>query len=98
MVLWLCVCRKNCLLCVLNVRGGERLGVSGSASVSANLFGCVRTAVLPRTLNLFLYIVAHAEWSAFSPDYVPCAISHFRPRMRLTNKLSVLKVTPCQVR
>jgi len=95
-VLGLRVCRKNC---VLDVRDGERLGVSGSASVSAVLFGCVRTAVLPRTLNLRLYIAAHAEWSAFPPpDYVPCTMSLFRPRMRPTNKLSVLKVTPCQVR
>jgi hypothetical protein len=100
-VLWLCVCveRIACFACLMSVRDGERLGVSGNASVSAVLFGCVCMAVLPRTLNLLLYIAAHAEWSAFPPpDYVPCAISLFRPRMRLTNKLSMLKVTPCQVR
>lgn len=65
-VLWLwCVCRKNCLFCVLiSVRDGERLGVSGCARVSAVFFlrvcACARQCCLihvicfgtsPRTLN-----------------------------------------------
>lgn len=95
----MCVERIACFACLMSVRDGESLRVSRSASVSAILFGCVRTAVLPRTLNLRLYVAAHAEWSAFPPpDYVLSAMSLVRPRMRPTNKLSVLKFTPCQVR
>jgi len=99
--LCVCVCRKNCLFCVLmSLRDGERLGRSGSASVSAVFFlgacACARQyclihlicfCALPRTLNGAPFLLP-----------ITCTTSLSRPRMCLTSKLSALKVTPCHHR
>jgi hypothetical protein len=86
-MLWLYVCRKNCLFCVLmSARDGERLGVSGGASVSAMLFlgacACARQCclvrlicfcILPRTLSgaPFLLPVTCSVLITFSSTNAP---------------------------